>query len=56
MRAKIKAGVEEMKTECIKATHMLITLQGWASDVLHRVPKGAMYEETVRATEDRFGD
>jgi hypothetical protein len=28
----------------------------WARDGLHGVPKGATYDETFEALEDRFGD
>jgi hypothetical protein len=31
-------------------------LQDLATDVLHRVLKGANYEETLEALEDHFGD
>jgi hypothetical protein len=33
-------------------THLCTTLHGRAYDGLHRVPKGATYEETIRLTED----
>jgi hypothetical protein len=36
--------------------HMFTTLQGQASDVLHGIPKGATYEETIGALEDGYGD
>jgi hypothetical protein len=39
-----------------EAMHMLTAPKGWASDVLHGVPKEAMYEETTEALEDCFGD
>jgi hypothetical protein len=35
---------------------LITALQGWATDVLHGLPKGATYEETLEALEDRFGD
>jgi hypothetical protein len=40
----------------VKATHMLTAPQAQASDVIHRVQKGATYKETRRATDGRFGD
>jgi hypothetical protein len=39
-----------------KSTYLITALQGWATDVLHGIPKGASYEETLQAMEDRFGD
>jgi hypothetical protein len=30
-------------------------LQGWATDVLHGILKGATYDETLQALEDYFG-
>jgi hypothetical protein len=39
-----------------KATYLIAALQGRACDVLHGVPRGATYEETIEALEDRFGD
>jgi hypothetical protein len=44
------------KTERTKAMHVLTAPQGRASDDLHGDRKGMTYEETVGATEDRFGD
>jgi hypothetical protein len=38
------------------ATLLLAALQAQASDVLPRVPKGAIYGETMGAFEDRVGD
>jgi hypothetical protein len=38
------------------STYVITVLQGRATDVLHRVPKGATYEETFEALEDCFGD
>jgi hypothetical protein len=65
----IKAGKEVMKaTELeaiaehyewasrIKAMHMLTAPQDQAFNVLPRDPRGSMYEETIVATEDRFGE
>jgi hypothetical protein len=40
----------------LKAMHPPVVLQGWPSNVLHGVRKKVMYEETVEALEDRFGD
>jgi hypothetical protein len=39
-----------------KSTYLITALQGRATDVLHGVPKCAIYEETLEALEDRFGD
>jgi hypothetical protein len=39
-----------------KVTYLIAALQGRACDVLHGAPRGAMYEETFEALEDRFGD
>jgi hypothetical protein len=37
---------------CIKATHLLAALQGWASDVLHKVPKEVTFEEIIEDIEN----
>jgi hypothetical protein len=55
LEAMVQANQEKMEAmakhckwvPCVKATHLLTTLQGWASDVLHGVPNRAMYEETI---------
>jgi type VI protein secretion system component Hcp len=39
-----------------KSTYLITALQGRDTDVLHGVPKGATYEGTFKALEDRFGD
>jgi hypothetical protein len=39
-----------------KSTYFITTLQGRATDLLHGVLKGAIYEETHEALEDHFGD
>jgi hypothetical protein len=39
-----------------KSTYLITALQGRATYVLHRVPKGATYEENLEALEDSFGD
>jgi hypothetical protein len=39
-----------------KSTNLITVLEGWSSDVLHGVLKGATYEETLEDLEDRFGD
>jgi hypothetical protein len=39
-----------------KYTYSITALQALATDILHRVPKGATYEETLEAQEDRFKD
>jgi hypothetical protein len=39
-----------------EATHTLTTQKGWASDVLHGVPKEVTQEETIEAPQDCFGD
>lgn len=39
-----------------KATHVLAAPQDRAPDILRGDPEGATYEETIGATEDRFGD
>jgi hypothetical protein len=38
-----------------KATYLIAALQGRACDVLHGVPRGSTYDETIEALEDRFG-
>jgi hypothetical protein len=43
-------------TRLEKSTHFITTFQGQATNVLHGVPKGVTYEETIDAQEDRFGD
>jgi hypothetical protein len=37
-----------------KSTYLITAWQSWATDVLHGVPKGATYDETLEALEDRF--
>jgi hypothetical protein len=44
---------QNCRTRPEKYTQLIIDLQGRDSDVLHRVPKGRTYVETL---EDRFGD
>jgi hypothetical protein len=39
-----------------KVTYLIAALQGRACDVLHGVPRGATYEETIEALEDGFED
>jgi hypothetical protein len=39
-----------------KSTYLITALQVWATDLLHGAPKGAIYEETLEALEDYFGD
>jgi hypothetical protein len=39
-----------------KSTYLITALQGQNTNVLHGVLKGATYEETLVALEDRFGD
>jgi hypothetical protein len=39
-----------------KSTYIITALQGRATDVIHGVPKGATYEETLEALEDHFED
>jgi hypothetical protein len=39
-----------------KSIYLITALQGRDTSVLHGVPKGATYEETPGALEDRFGD
>jgi hypothetical protein len=69
MGAKIKTGMEEMKATVpetiaehyewaprVKAIYLPTAEQDWDPDVLHGAPKGVMYEETIRALEDQFGD
>jgi hypothetical protein len=43
-------------THLEKYTYLITALHGWATDVLHRAPKGETYEETLEALEDRFED
>jgi hypothetical protein len=38
------------------STYLITVLQGRDTGVLHEVPKGATYEETLETLEDRFGD
>jgi hypothetical protein len=42
-------------THLEKFVYLITSLQGRATDMLHGVPKGASYEETIEAWEDRFG-
>jgi hypothetical protein len=39
-----------------KVAYLIAALQGRACDVLHGVPRGAAYEETIEALEDCFRD
>jgi hypothetical protein len=39
-----------------KSTYLIIALQSQATNVLHSIPKGATYEETLKALDDCFGD
>jgi hypothetical protein len=41
-------------THLEKSTYLVTALQGRATDVLHGVPKGTIYDETLEALEDRF--
>jgi hypothetical protein len=43
-------------THLEKSMHLITTLQGCAANVLHGIPKGVMYEETLDAKGDRFWD
>jgi hypothetical protein len=36
--------------------HALTALWGWACNILHGVPRGSKYKESIGATEDRFGE
>jgi hypothetical protein len=52
IQERIKAIVEHYNwVPGVKATHHLT-----ASNVLPRVPKGAMFKKTIATLEDRFGD
>jgi hypothetical protein len=56
-QGKIGAGVEHCNpVPHAEATHLLTTPQDWAADVLHSALKEVMLKETIRATEDRYGD
>jgi hypothetical protein len=39
-----------------KSTYLITALQDRAANVLHGIPTSATYEETLQASEDRFGD
>jgi hypothetical protein len=39
-----------------KSTYLITTLQGRATDVLHGIPKGRIFEETLEVLQDCFGD
>jgi hypothetical protein len=39
-----------------KSTYLITSLQGLATDVLHRIQKSAIYDETLQALEERFRD
>jgi hypothetical protein len=41
---------------CVSAMHLLVALQGQASNVLHGVPKEATYMEIIKAHQDHFRD
>jgi chromosome segregation ATPase len=52
---KIEAMAKHYKwAPYIKVTHLVTTLQDLTSDVLHEVPKGVMYKETIKALEECF--
>jgi hypothetical protein len=53
IQQKIEAMAEHCKwVPCAAVMQLDTCLQDKASDVLHDVPKRAVYEETSRATED----
>jgi hypothetical protein len=57
LRCQFKTLVEHNCWKCPeKSMYFITALQGRATDALHRIPKGATYEETLQALEDRFGD
>jgi hypothetical protein len=39
---------------CIKVTQLLAALQGWASNILHRVLQELTFKETIKDLEERF--
>jgi hypothetical protein len=39
-----------------KSTYIITALQGRTTDLLHEVPKGATYEDTLGALDYRYGD
>jgi hypothetical protein len=50
---KLEAVVEHYKhAPCVKAINLPTTQQGWDSDILHTVPEGAMYNESVGVLEN----
>lgn len=59
-QGKLETNLEKREAitkhyKCIphaEATHLLTSLQGQASSVLHGVPKGATCEETIGVCED----
>jgi hypothetical protein len=54
---KAVAGVECYDlAPCLKYMHLLTAPQDWTSDILRGDLKEVPYEETIRATEDQFGD
>lgn len=54
---KTEAIAEHYKwVPCVRATHLLTTLEGWASDVLHGNPSRVTYKESIWPLEDRFGN
>jgi hypothetical protein len=38
------------------STYMITAFQGWATDVIQEIPKGATYEETLEAVQDHIRD
>jgi hypothetical protein len=56
-RCQFKTIAEHTCWTCLeKSTYLVTTLQGHATNVLHRVPKRVTHEETLDDLEDRFGD
>jgi hypothetical protein len=51
-------GCQAFLTHCCSTADMVDVEASMtiASDILHEVPKGLTYKETVRALEDQFGD
>jgi hypothetical protein len=50
------AAEHKYLTRLEKCTYLITAMQGRATDVLNGVPRGATYEDTLEALEDRFGD
>jgi hypothetical protein len=53
---QFKASANHDCTSRKKAADLLTILQGQAANIIHSVPTGAAYQDTISALEGRYGD